>query len=218
MAQAYSAIAADGILRPANFISKIVGPTGKVLYRADPATAGRRVLTSQVARTEQQMLTGVLKNGTAAGLSIGRPAAGKTGTTDLKADAWFIGFTPQLTTAVWMGDPNGETPMTNVGGIAVFGATYPAHIWAAFMQAALAKEPVVDFIQPVESLWPAPARIDEFGRHVYYSSPGPVVTAAPTTLAPVVTTTLPFTPPTVPPTTTPPTSPTGPPGQKKKGH
>ena len=72
------------------------------------------------------MLTEVLKNGTASGLSIGRPAAGKTGTTDNNQDAWFIGYTPQLTTAVWMGDPNAETPMTNVGGISVFGATYPA--------------------------------------------------------------------------------------------
>ena len=82
--------------------------------------------TPQVARSETQMLTEVLKNGTASGLSIGRPAAGKTGTTDDNQDAWFIGYTPQITTAVWMGDPNAETPMTNVGGISVFGATYPA--------------------------------------------------------------------------------------------
>ena len=128
MAQAYSVIAADGVLHPAQFVSKIVGPTGKVLYENDGS--GKRVLTPQVARSETQMLTEVLKNGTASGLSIDRPAAGKTGTTDENQDAWFIGYTPQLTTAVWMGDPNAETPMTNVGGISVFGATYPADIWA----------------------------------------------------------------------------------------
>ena len=93
------------------------------------------MLSPLVARTETSMLTQVLKNGTAAGLSIGRPAVGKTGTTDHNQDAWFIGYA-QLTTVVWMGNPLNETPMTNVGGIAAFGATYPAHIWKAFMEAA----------------------------------------------------------------------------------
>ena len=124
MAQAYSVIAADGVLHPAEFVSKIVGPNGKILYQNN--SSGTRVLTPQVARSETDALTEVLKDGTAAGVSIGRPAAGKTGTTDSNQDAWFIGYTPQLTTAVWMGDPNAETPMTNVGGIQVFGATYPA--------------------------------------------------------------------------------------------
>ncbi len=126
MAAAYSVIASDGIRHPASFVSKIVDANGKVLY--EPPSDGQRILRSQVARSETQMLTEVLKNGTASGLSIDRPAAGKTGTTDEHVDAWFIGFTPQITTAVWMGDPNGETPMTNVGGIAVWGASYPADV------------------------------------------------------------------------------------------
>src|SRR5204863_7516177 len=96
MAQAYSVIAADGILHRAQYVAKIVTPLGKVVFAN--STNGKRVLTSQVARTETQMLTGVLENGTARGLSIGRPAAGKTGTTDKNVDAWFIGYTPQATT------------------------------------------------------------------------------------------------------------------------
>jgi penicillin-binding protein 1A len=211
MAQAYSVIAADGVLHPAEFVSKIVGPTGKVLYQNN--TAGTRVLAPEVARTETQMLTGVLTNGTAAGLSIGRPAAGKTGTTDANQDAWFIGYTPQITTAVWMGDPNAETPMTDVGGIAVFGATYPAHVWAAFMSAALTNVPVENFVPPDQSLWPAAEQIDEQGRGFRSYFYGPATTVPTTPTAPVTVTTRPrHTPPTTspfgrPPTTVPRTTP-----------
>jgi len=188
MAQAYSVIAADGVLHPAEYVSKIIGPTGKVLYSG--GGQGTRVLAPETARSETQMLTEVLKSGTAAGLTIGRPAAGKTGTTDAKADAWFVGYTPQITAAVWMGDPNQETPMTNVGGIAVFGATYPADIWAAFMKAALEKVPPTDFVPPNEKLWPRAEQIDEQGRgfHSYFYE-SPTTTTLP--VAPVVTTTVP---------------------------
>jgi membrane peptidoglycan carboxypeptidase len=201
MAQAYSVIAAGGVLHPATFVSKIVGPTGKVMY--ETPKQGTRLFTREVARSETQMLTEVLKNGTAAGLTIDRPAAGKTGTTDENQDAWFIGYTPQLTTAVWMGDPNAETPMTSVGGISVFGATYPADIWAAFMKAALRDVPVVDFTPPDEKLWPDPGQIDEYGRTVthyrhYDYTPPPDTTPA-TQPAP-----LPTAPPIVAPTTSPP--------------
>ncbi|HTK17220.1 MAG TPA: transglycosylase domain-containing protein [Acidimicrobiia bacterium] len=202
MAQAYSVIAADGVLHRAQYVAKIVTPRGKVIFAN--TKHGKRILTPEVARTETQMLTGVLENGTASGLSIGRPAAGKTGTTDKNVDAWFIGYTPQLTTAVWMGDPNGENSMSNVGGISVFGATYPADIWKAFMEAAHANLPVVDFIPPDEDLWPSPQRIDEFGRHENYYSSRPYVPTQ-TTIATVPATT-PITPapPIVAPTTSPP--------------
>jgi penicillin-binding protein 1A len=204
MAEAYSVIASDGLRYPASFVSKIVDANGKVLYEAP--TSGRRILRSQVARTETQMLTEVLKNGTASGLSIDRPAAGKTGTTDAHVDAWFIGFTPQITTAVWMGDPNGETPMTNVGGIAVWGASYPADVWAAFMKAAHTGMPVHNFIPPNESLWPDNEQIDEYGRGynsyaTSYDTPATTPTTSPAT-TPAATT--PTEPPIVAPTTSPP--------------
>lgn len=207
MAQAYSVIASDGVLHPAQYVSKIVGPNGKVLYRN--SSSGTRVLTPQVARSETQMLTEVLKSGTASGLSIGRPAAGKTGTTDSNQDAWFIGYTPEMTTAVWMGDPNAETPMTSVGGIAVFGATYPAHVWAAFMKAALAKVPPTDFVAPDEKLWPRSQYIDDQkGRGTsYYSSYSNYSTTStvPVVVPPASVTTVPriVSPTTAPPVTVP---------------
>jgi penicillin-binding protein 1A len=210
MAEAYSVIASDGLLYPASFVSKIVDANGKVLYEAP--TSGRRVLRSQVARTETQMLTGVLENGTAEGLSIDRPAAGKTGTTDAHVDAWFIGFTPQVTTAVWMGDPNGETPMTNVGGISVWGASYPADVWAAFMKAAHTGAPVHNFIPPNEELWPDNEQIDELGRgynsYSSYSSyddtPDPIPATTPVSAPAATTPPGPTVPPIVTPTTSPP--------------
>ena len=210
MAQAYSVIAADGVLHPATFISKITGPTGKVLWESGD-TSGKRVLDAEVARSETQMLTQVLKNGTAGGLSIGRPAAGKTGTTDKSVDAWFIGYTPEITTAVWMGDPTAETPMTSVGGIQVFGATYPARIWAQYMKSALGNSPPTDFIAPNEKLWPERQRIDEMGRgfRSYRQPDYTTTTTAPVVVTPETKPTIPFIvrPTTPPPVTVPHTTP-----------
>jgi penicillin-binding protein 1A len=219
MAQGYSVIAQDGVLRPARFITKIVGEDGKVLYEAN--TAGTRVLPENVARTEADMMKHVITEGTASGsANIGRPAAGKTGTTDNKADAWFVGFTPQLTTAVWMGDPNALTPMENVNGISVFGGTYPARIWAAVMKGALATVPAVDFPPVDRSQLPTPQYIDQKGRRfsTRYAQPSPRYNT-PTTAPPVATTSTPTTvkrsPTTVvtlPPTSVPPPTTTGPGG------
>ena len=82
--------------------------------------------------------------GTRARLSD-RSVAGKTGTTDEHADAWFIGYTPDVSTAVWMGYTRGEIPMENVHGISVSGGSFPAEIWRRFMEAALWRSPVHDF-------------------------------------------------------------------------
>src|SRR4029453_17361708 len=107
---------------------------GKVIYQAD--TSGTRVISEQNARTETQILTGVITDGTGTRARIDRPAAGKTGTTTDYTDAWFVGYTPQYTTAVWMGSfegTSGPNQMRNVGGIALTGGSYQARIWAAFM-------------------------------------------------------------------------------------
>ncbi len=94
---------------------------------------------------EQNVLAGT---GTRA--YFGRPAAGKTGTTDDFTDAWFCGYTPTLATAVWVGYPNATVEMTNVHGIAVAGGTFPAEIWNLFVSAALERAPVTDFRVPEE--------------------------------------------------------------------
>ena len=124
----------DGVLKRATFVTKIVGASGKVLYQSQRrAATGAR--PERRAHRDRDAEGRVEARHRRAALSASpRPAAGKTGTTDNNVDAWFVGFTPQYTAAVWMGDPAGETPMTNVGGISVFGATYPAEIWRAFME------------------------------------------------------------------------------------
>jgi penicillin-binding protein 1A len=88
------------------------------------------------------ILRGVIKYGTGMAANINRPAAGKTGTTSDFKDAWFVGFTPDLSTAVWIGDDNNGT----LHGI--YGGMVPAKIWRSFMLKALAKTPPHDFVRP----------------------------------------------------------------------
>jgi len=98
-----------------------------------------RVLPASIAAVVHQMLTGVVQSGTGTSAAIsGVDVAGKTGTTTNYADAWFVGWTPQLTTAVWVGYPNKLVPMTTAyNGAPVEGGTYPAIIWQSFMVQAL---------------------------------------------------------------------------------
>ena len=95
-----------------------------------------------------KVLEQVIERGTGVAADIGRPAAGKTGTTNDYTDAWFVGYTPDLVTAVWVGHPEGTIPMTSVHGIPVSGGTFPAQIWRAFMLRALRGEPVQGFEIP----------------------------------------------------------------------
>jgi penicillin-binding protein 1A len=100
------------------------------------------------AFTLTKVMEQVILRGTGHAANIGRPAAGKTGTTNDYADAWFVGFTPELAVAVWVGYPQGAIPMTNVHGIRVFGGTFPALIWKAFMLKALEGVPPTKFSLP----------------------------------------------------------------------
>jgi penicillin-binding protein 1A len=190
MASAYSTLANDGVHRPAIFVTKVVGPDGKVVFQ-EPLSGHhpKQMLPVNIARTETQMLLGPVKSGTAARTlaDFGRPAAGKTGTTDENIDAWFVGFTPQMTTAVWMGDPKDErTSMNPFFGQDVFGGTIPARIWRAFMEGALAGQPVLNFNPPDESFWPASRYISLTGRA---TSPPPTIPTTTTTTIPETTTT-----------------------------
>ena len=96
------------------------------------------------------VLRGVVTGGTGTRARLDRyPVAGKTGTTQDSADAWFVGYTPQLSTAVWMGSPTQRETMANVGGVRrVTGGTWPARIWRAFMAPAMDGQPVVAFTAP----------------------------------------------------------------------
>ncbi len=121
-------------------IEPIKLPNGK---RARNQVLSRRVLPESVAGTVQTLLQGVVKDGTgkrAAILNV--PVAGKTGTTENYSDAWFVGWTPDYTVAVWVGYPKRFQPMTTeFAGKGVAGGTYPAEIWKTFMDAVLKLDP-----------------------------------------------------------------------------
>jgi membrane peptidoglycan carboxypeptidase len=106
-----------------------------------------QVLKVEVADNVTDILRGVLTSGTASGRGINRPAAGKTGTTQSNKDAWFIGYTPTLSTAVWLGYENAPgTPTKRLPGTT--GGTGPARVWQPFMRAALEGVPITEFSEP----------------------------------------------------------------------
>ena len=151
MASAYATLAAGG-RRAAPFgVSRITGPGGRVLFQARPE-AGQAVRPA-VAAIATDVLAGVVDHGTGVRGRIGRPAAAKTGTTQDYADAWFVGFTPSLATAVWVGYPQGHVPMVPPRTpTRVSGGTWPAAIWAGFMRAALSGRPAGRFPRPDTSV------------------------------------------------------------------
>jgi penicillin-binding protein 1A len=149
MASAYGVWANRGLRADPTPIVRIVGSDGHVLEdNVKPKTT--RVMKEELADTMNDILQGPLSpGGTAGGKGIGRPAAGKTGTTDQNMNAWFIGYTPQLSTAVWMGHNDGNHELGDVKGVrAVTGGTWPARTWQAYMKRALQGAPVVPFNQP----------------------------------------------------------------------
>ncbi len=155
MASAYATLAADGVHHRPYFIDRVVGRDGKAIFATDPSRGAERVISTQTARVATQVLLEPIRRGTATKARVrGHVVAGKTGTAQDHQDAWLVGYTPQLATAVWMGAPVGEVPMTNVGGIRVTGGSYPASIWSRFMTAALADLPAVAFPQPNPKLLP----------------------------------------------------------------
>ena len=130
-------------------------------------TYPHRVLDSNLTAIEDQMLEGVIQSGTGTAAQLpGWTVAGKTGTTENFGDAWFVGFTPNLVTAVWVGYPDKLVPMlSQFHGRAVAGGTYPALIWKAFMQKAL------PYRHLTPSAFPAPS--------IPYSTPASVIFRTP---------------------------------------
>ncbi len=149
LASAYTTLAAGGIYSKPMAIRKVVLGNGKEDTDVGWGEPSRtRVISPGVAYTVTQILEQNMQYGTGTGANFGRPAAGKTGTTDNYADAWFCGFTPNLEATVWIGYPRGEVPMLNVHGIAVSGPTFPATIWKNFMLSAVGRTNPVDFKVP----------------------------------------------------------------------
>ena len=174
LASSYATIAAGGIYSKPMAIRKVVLGNGKVDTDAGWAEPSRkRVISPGVAYTVTQILEQNMQYGTGTGAYFGRPAAGKTGTTDNYADAWFCGYTPQLEATIWIGYPRGEVPMLNVHGIAVSGPTFPATIWKSFMTTAVGRKQPVDFKEPsVMPTWHSFTR-GQYSVGTYSYSPPP---------------------------------------------
>jgi penicillin-binding protein 1A len=163
MASAYATLAAGGIYSRPLAIRSVVFPGGKVDSGWERAQRVR-VVPDWVAATVTRVLEQNMLHGTGVGAHLaGRVDAGKTGTTDDDADAWFCGYTPSLATAVWMGYPRAEIPMLDVHGAAVSGPTLPATAWRLFMERVLAGAPALDFAAPL-----SPSQFEPWhGGHVY---------------------------------------------------
>jgi penicillin-binding protein 1A len=204
MTDAYATFAARGIHHPADAIRRVRNSAGRTIESLH--WNGTRAMPQNDADTVTYVLESVLQYGTGTAAYFGRPAAGKTGTAENYADAWFCGYVPQLAVCVWIGYPHGEQPLLNVEGVpAVFGGSLPAQIWHTFMADAVGNQPVRDFPQP--SLSP----YNHYPRTAY--APPPVAPPpTTTTLAPTTPTTVPPPPtttarPPAPPTPSQPTTP-----------
>jgi penicillin-binding protein 1A len=149
LASAYATLAAGGVYAEPMAIRKVVFPNGRVDTQAGWGQPQRhRAISEGVAAVVTSILAQNIQYGTGVRANIDRPAAGKTGTNEKHADAWFAGYTPDLATTVWVGYTRAEIPMENVHGIAVAGGTFPAEIWHLFMQPALDRTRHTPFAEP----------------------------------------------------------------------
>ena len=148
MARAYATLAAGGIRHKPTAIRKVVFPDGKSEQLAK--SKGKRVLTDGQAYEVTKILEMNVQGGTGTAANYGCPAAGKTGTTDEGKDAWFVGYTPHLSTAVWVGYPDAGIAMPGAQG-----GTYAAPVWHAFMLPAHGDD-CDSFPQPTEAFEASP--------------------------------------------------------------
>jgi membrane peptidoglycan carboxypeptidase len=151
VANSYATFAAQGIYSKPYMVAQVTGPNKGVLYQGKPQT--QEVFSKEVMADLTYALKSVVNGGTgSAALGLGRPAAGKTGTSQSNASAWFAGYTPQLSATVALFRDSASESLNGIGGLtSVTGGSFPARIWTAFMKGALRNEPVMSF--------PAPANI-----------------------------------------------------------
>ncbi|MDQ3570967.1 MAG: PBP1A family penicillin-binding protein [Actinomycetota bacterium] len=161
MAAAYATLADEGMAKEPTFVTQVANKDGDVLYEHLPSRT--RALGEATVAAEVDVLRQVMESGTGVDARMGRPAAGKTGTGQQWRDAWFVGFTPELVTSVWVGFPDRQVSMVPpVTRIQVTGGSWPAQIWQLYMSAALAETPVTAFPvpQPPGPGAPAPAVLE----------------------------------------------------------
>lgn len=146
LASAYGTFANKGVHVKPTAIVKILDRNGNVLEDAstlEKEETKTRVMSEREAYEMTTMLEGVIDHGTGTAAAIGRPAASKTGTTDDNKDAWFVGYTPDIVTAVWIGDDTGSHSLGEI-----YGGTIPAEIWKDYMSSATSDESGGDFSAP----------------------------------------------------------------------
>jgi penicillin-binding protein 1A len=148
MSSAYATLADLGRYYEPIAITRVEMPDGEVDYEAEPSP--EQAISEGAAYVVTQVLKADVQGGTSSRANFGRPAAGKTGSTENLQDAWFVGYTPYLSTAVWIGYPDEQIPMTNVHGGSVWGGGFPATIWKNFMQVATEDMEPDDFPKPKE--------------------------------------------------------------------
>jgi membrane peptidoglycan carboxypeptidase len=197
MAAAYATIANDGVYHAPRFVEKVLDRKGDVVFEG--TDRGRRVVSVQTARVATQVLRRVVEGGTGTRARLsGRQVAGKTGTSQNWENAWFVGYTPQLATAVWMGSPEGNIRMSVSPCGNVTGGCIPSMIWNAYMSRALEGTEPVPF--PVPTAKPARGK---FIKDKYSTTRPTTTTSSSTTVleAPLDADTVPWTDTTAPPTT-----------------
>lgn len=189
MATVASTIANEGVHHSPVFVSKIIGPDGQTIFN-DKTVPGVQVISKDTADCETDLLHNVVTSGTGTGAQLNnRTVAGKTGSTDNLTNANFLGFTPQLATFVWHGDPKANTPGAGFGG------EHGAAAFKDFMNGALEGQPALPLPDPGPSCARPGAVITENGRVANLNGLFPGQTAPPATTPPTVVITP---PPTLP--------------------
>ncbi|HUO40864.1 MAG TPA: transglycosylase domain-containing protein [Mycobacterium sp.] len=156
MASAYATIASSGTYHRPHFVQKVVNAEGEVLFDASQQdNAGEKRIPDAVANNTIAAMEPIAAYSNGHALAGGRPSAAKTGTTQLgdtgaNKDAWMIGFTPSLSTAVWVGTVKDDTPLVNEYGSPVYGAGLPSDIWKSTMDNTLEGTPDEPFPKPTE--------------------------------------------------------------------
>ncbi|QYJ17302.1 Biosynthetic peptidoglycan transglycosylase [Rubrobacter xylanophilus DSM 9941] len=159
MASAYSTFANGGVHMEPYLIERVTTEeNGREVVLEEHEPEGERVLSRDEAAVVTDTLRAVVERGTASQFhdldaEIGRPSAGKTGTTEEFADAWYVGYIPQLATSVWVGYPGERRPMVNIRGYSeINGENFPLDIWSLYMQGAVQYFPVQQFDVPSPDL------------------------------------------------------------------
>jgi membrane peptidoglycan carboxypeptidase len=156
MASAYATLADSGIYHRPHFVQKVVNADGKVLFDATNSdNSGEQRIPKDVADNVTSAMQPIAGYSRGHNLAGGRPSASKTGTTqlgdtDADKDAWMVGYTPSLSTAVWIGTVRGDVPLVTKGGGAIYGSGLPSDIWKSTMDGALKGTTNESFPKPAE--------------------------------------------------------------------